>query len=92
MAESTIKMVRLEAIKMVKMANDFKDTMQPTDTYPYPNAGETKFYLLSNDGVYTASVREQVLVEGGHKFSPLFYQGQEVISQIRRMAESQETN
>lgn len=56
---------------------------QPTKSYPLPRPSFTRFYLLTGTGALTAEVKEDDLGNNRHPLSPLFYKGQELISEIR---------
>ena len=64
--------------------------MTRANKQPLPEAGQVTFYVLTNSGVYTARRTEQALGGGKDSLSPLFYAGQEVLTQIRLVEERQE--
>jgi hypothetical protein len=73
----------------IKTANRFLPKLKPCESFPVPGVGHTIFYVLTDSGVYSSdSVREDVLGQGSNQFSPLFYSGQGVITQLRVMSES----
>jgi hypothetical protein len=75
--------IRKAAQAMVSLAAKFQPQMVATKTFPLPNSGQTIFYVLTDAGVFTASAPENDLGEQRHMLSPLFYAGQEVITQYR---------
>lgn len=77
--------VRKVSIDFVKESEKYLSNMQKTESFPYANLGQVKFYLLTFDGVVTAEADEAALGQGNHKLSPLFYKGQEVITQLRKL-------
>lgn len=79
--------VRKASIDFVKESEKYLSSMQNTKSFPYSKLGQVKFYLLTFDGVLTAEADEAALGEGSHKLSPLFYKGQEVITQLRKIYE-----
>lgn len=64
-------------------------TTRTTD-FPLPAVGYTTFYLMTLDGVFTATALEDDLGNERHALSPLFYQAQEVITQIRMVDEQRQ--
>jgi hypothetical protein len=50
---------------------------------PLPTEGMTQFVAVTRDGLRGAVAVENELGEGRHGLSPLFYAGQDVITQIR---------
>lgn len=79
----THETVNKAARAMVAAAAKYQPEMRVTAAYPLPTGGETIFYVLTDAGVYTASASEQDLGEQTHPLYPLFYAGQEVITQYR---------
>lgn len=79
--------VRKASIDFVKESEKYLSDMRNSKSFPYPNLGQLKFYLLTFDGVLTAEADEATLGEGSHKLSPLFYKGQDVITQLRKIYE-----
>ena len=69
--------------QLLKMAQSAADRMENARSYPSPEDGQVRFYLLTFGGVMTAEAEEMELGEGGHELSPLFFQAHEVISRIR---------
>lgn len=57
--------------------------MEPAREYPLPVKGCVRFYLLANDGVFTAEAGEKALGAGRAPLSPLFFKAHEVIAQVR---------
>jgi hypothetical protein len=55
----------------------------PRDSARLPRPGHTRFYVLTSNGVVTADAPERDFGENRHVLSPLFYAGQEVITEIR---------
>ena len=72
---------------MVALAAKFQPQMTATTAFPLPTKGQTVFYALTDAGVFTAGAPEEDLGEQRHSLSPLFYAGQEVITQYRLIEE-----
>ena len=72
-----------QAKRFVVEAEKHVGAMKPTKTFPYPEVGRMKFYVLTKDGVYTAEAGEDELVKGQHALSPLFWVGNDVITGLR---------
>jgi hypothetical protein len=52
---------------------------------PLPNPGRVRFTALTPEGCFTAETDREALGEPGNALSPLFYSGQEVVSQMRKV-------
>jgi hypothetical protein len=74
----------------VAMANVLVGQTQPTTDFPLPGVGHVRFQLLTTDGGRTAEALRDDLGHGRHPLSPLFYAGQDVVTQIRLLQESQQ--
>jgi hypothetical protein len=79
--------VRLAARRFTQFAGLHLPEMSRCSDFPLPGIGLTIFYVLTQGGVFTQSVSEQELGGGTHSFSPLFYTGQCVITQLRMVSE-----
>lgn len=75
--------VRTAALALVKGAEHQLVHMKRTDKFPVPMPGQTIFYVVTPGGVFTYSAKEEDLGNQRDKLSPLFYEGQELITQIR---------
>ncbi len=75
--------VRSAAIAFVREADHYRQGLVRTTEYPYPSAGQVRFYIRAKNGVYMAEKSERDLGEKRDPLWPLFYSGQEVISQLR---------
>jgi hypothetical protein len=76
--------VRKAARRFVDSAQQFLGKMEKAAEFPLPAKGKTRFYAITNHGVYRSiEFSENDLVDKMSEFSPLFYAGQDVISQIR---------
>ncbi len=76
--------VRPESLKLVKMAEAVLKHMKKVDQYPIVKPGNTSFYVVTSEGVFTYTAKEEELGEGRDKnFSALFHQGHSLITQMR---------
>lgn len=82
--------VAAAAKQFVGAAAAYVPSMEKTSNTPLPQAGEVNFYAVTPEGVYGATRNEQELGERKDAFSPLFYAGQEVLTQIRLLQERQD--
>jgi hypothetical protein len=57
--------------------------MTPTRSFPLPDPGRVKFYVLTFSGTFTADVAAPDLTEGQHQFSALFFAGQELSAKVQ---------
>ena len=76
------------AKRLVGTAGRFVKMLAPTSTFPLPADGHTRFYVRVREKVLTAEATEKELGEGNHGLSPLFFAGQEVVTQLRLLSES----
>jgi hypothetical protein len=72
-----------EAKRFVAEAEKHVASMKPAKSFPYPEVGRMKFYVLTRGGVYTAEVEENEVQREGHTFFPLFLAGNEVMTALR---------
>jgi hypothetical protein len=79
--------VRHAAVAMVRIAGTLVPLLNPAQTYPLPDRGRTIFYLRTEAGVLTGSATERELAQRRHALSPLFFAGQDVITQYRLVSE-----
>ncbi len=73
----------------LKDAANYLAQAQKTKDYPLPTVGNTRFYFLTNDGVFTYEAKEDDLGNNRLPLSSLFYKGQEVITAARIVDEQQ---
>ncbi len=71
------------AKKFIAEATRHLGKLTPAKTFPLPAKGHTRFYVITPDAVLTADADENDLGEGQHALSPLFYAGQELITEMR---------
>jgi hypothetical protein len=79
--------VRRAARDFVASASEFLKEMERTTMFPLPAAGRTRFYVLTTGGIFTAEASTEDLGEGRHRLSPLFYKGNDVITELRKLYE-----
>ena len=71
------------AKRFVSMAQHHTDRMETATSFPLPDPGKVRFYVLTHEGVLTAETDGQELGRGKSDLSPLFYAGQDVITELR---------
>ncbi len=72
-------------------AENYYQQMSRTETFPLPDVGRVKFHVLTFTGNFTADADENELGNKKHEFSPLFYSGQDVITQFRMIQEQKKS-
>lgn len=72
-----------EARRFVAEAEKHLANAKPAKSFPYPEAGRIKFYLLTRDGVYTAEDEEKKVQSEKDPLYPLFMAGNEVLTALR---------
>jgi len=76
--------VRPEALKVVKMAEECLKHMMKVDVFPIVKLGSTTFYIVTADGVFGYTAKEDDLgEERDKKLSGLFHQCHSLITQMR---------
>ena len=75
--------VRPAALSLVKGAEPQLKHMKKAEKFPVPKPGETFFYVVTPKGVFTYSAKEDDLGNKRDKLFPLFYEGHELITQMR---------
>jgi len=79
--------VREIVFETLSEVGNFTDELERTATYPLPEFGRVRFYLVTDHGVYTAEASKDSLGNGKHKLSPLFNQVQKLIAYMRAAEE-----
>jgi hypothetical protein len=82
--------VRRAATAMAKVADQYIGQTKAANSTPLPVAGDVTFYVLTTNGIRSATAHEEDLGEQRHVLSPLFYAGQELITQLRLVSEKKE--
>ena len=77
--------VRRAAFKFIGVAESYVEDFSRTTEHPLPETGRVRFYILTYSGILTGDVDENLLGEGRHKLSKLFYAGHDVITAIREV-------
>jgi hypothetical protein len=78
------------ARRFVSMAQHHAGLMETATSFPLPDPGKVKFYALVREGALTAEAGEQQLGRGKSDLSPLFYAGQDVITELRILCQAHE--
>lgn len=79
--------VRKAAKDFVGLAGKALPGMIQTNTYPFPDTDRVRFYTLTPRGVFTSETDRESLAEPDNPLAPLFYSGQEVVTQMRQVQE-----
>lgn len=75
--------VRHASLAMVSSSDKYIKKMAKTESFPLPKKGETIFYIVTPEGTYTYKAKEDDLGNKRDELSPFFYNGHELISQMR---------
>jgi hypothetical protein len=75
------------ATRLITAAADFMLECAPAWSYPLPDSGMIRFYLLTFDGVLTAEAPPKELASGRSPFSNLFYSAHDVLTLTRLVSE-----
>ncbi|MGI9234951.1 MAG: hypothetical protein ACR2RD_15065 [Woeseiaceae bacterium] len=79
--------VRGVVFETLSATEQFADQLDRTASYPLPKSGETRFYVIAEQGVLTAVAPEDRLGNEKHDLSPLFHQVHKLIAYIRTAEE-----
>ena len=80
--------VRAAAKAAVAKASTQIGTLSATTNLEPPTLGRTKVFVLTSHGVYASdSIPEEMLGNGEHALSPVFYSVQSVITELRLASE-----
>ena len=82
--------VRQAAIELNKKADSFIPNCKKTTSFPSPQQGQTVFYILSEEGIFTAKAMDDDLADKKSNLWPLFAVGQDVITEFRIVDERRE--
>ena len=75
--------VKKAALDFNNMANTYVSDCALVSSFPLPSPGKTIFYFLTTKGICAREDYENKLAKETNPLSPLFYSGQEVITQFR---------
>ena len=76
--------VRPESLKVVKMAEECLKHMKKVDAFPIVKPGSTTFYIVTRNGVFSYTAKEDDLGEKRDKnLSDLFHQCHSLITEMR---------
>lgn len=78
--------VRNAAKEAIALSEQVLPRMIETTNFPLPGQDRVRFYVLTSKGVFTTETSRQSLADQ-NALSPLFYAGQEVVSQMRLVQE-----
>lgn len=79
--------VRKVAKDLIAQAERALPKMARFTGQPTPGPGKVRFYVLTPRGLVTAETDRESLADPGNVLAPLFYSGQEVVSQMREVQE-----
>ncbi len=75
--------IRAAAKKIVEIADEVQPLMHLATSYPLPHRGQVTFYLLTDDGIFTATANDDDLKSHRSPFSELGDSAQTVITEYR---------
>jgi hypothetical protein len=74
--------VREAALYFVRQSQKYLSVMHPVDSFPPPQRGWVRFYVLTQNSVYSAEISERSLMHGESILSNLYEAGHYVITQL----------
>jgi hypothetical protein len=78
--------IRDAALKAVEAAAVLQPQMHPTSEFPLPSGGQVSFYVVTDEGVFTATAAQDDLVNNRSPFSPLAAAAQSIVSEYQHVA------
>ena len=78
--------IRDAATNYARLCNKFISNAKRIREYPLPKPGEITFYMLTDNGVYSASVQKSELVNGQNILSPMFFAANNLVSEFGKTA------
>ena len=72
---------------LVIAAQKYIHQMPITTDFSLPEAGHVRFLLLAYTGIFATDASEKSLVSGDHPLATLFQRTQEILGQLRTLAE-----
>jgi hypothetical protein len=79
--------VRAAAQQLCRVAERCVDQTTPVSAFPYPGPNRVCFYLLTPEGVRSAEADGEAVVSGAHPLSALFIASNDVLTELRKVAE-----
>ena len=83
----THETVRRAITDLIRVANQFHESMAATDIFSLPGPGDVIFYALTDAGTLTTTAPEDELGKRRHPLSILFCAGHAVITELRLISE-----
>jgi hypothetical protein len=74
--------VREAAIYFVRQSQKYLSVMHPVDSFPLPQKGWVRFYVFTQNSIYSAEISERSLMNGESILSNLYEAGHYVITQL----------
>jgi hypothetical protein len=82
--------VRREAVALVRAAAAYCDEAVPAQEFPNLPPMRVRFYLLTFNGVIVIECDAEAVMAGRHRMTPLFAQGQAVLTQLRHIMQARD--
>ena len=81
--------VRTAAVQFVREASRSVPSLAATSEFPYPAAGNIRFYVSTPAGILAGEAPESELRDNRHALSSLYHAGQNVVTELRLVSEQQ---
>ena len=75
------------ARRLVSQSQELVPSMMETKDTPLPKPGRLRFYVRTQQGLFVAEAAEQDLIAKKNDLWPLFYAGNDLITELRLVAE-----
>lgn len=77
--------IRTLGKSLIAKAFEYVGYMKSTQTYPLPDTGHTRFFLLTATGIFTTDYKESQLAENRASLSPLFFLAHSIFEKSRQL-------
>jgi hypothetical protein len=79
---------REAGMRFLDVAGDHVRSLEPTTDFPLPEPAYVRFQVRTSEANLTGVAREEALQRGRHPLSPLYFAGQDVLTEIRLLSEA----
>ena len=80
--------VREAGMRFLDVAGDQARSLELTTDFPLPEPGHVRFQVRTSGADLTGDAPEDALQRGRHLLSPLYFAGQDVLTQIRLLSDA----
>ena len=75
--------LRTAALNAASLALKMRSQMSPAENFSLPQPGDVRFYLITSEGIFTATAQEADLRSGSSPFTKLGSAAQQIVTEYR---------